>query len=72
MALGHRPLHRSHRHLKQRSPEGSHEPHPQPLTLAIATALITMSSSILTTPIRNSTTSAIVAVGPMYRYIGTR
>ncbi|MFN9906377.1 MAG: hypothetical protein ACK56F_09675, partial [bacterium] len=26
MALGHCPLHRSHRHLKQHSPEGSHEP----------------------------------------------
>ncbi|MFN9902490.1 MAG: hypothetical protein ACK55Z_27655, partial [bacterium] len=46
--------------------------HPQPLTLAIATALITMSSSILTIPIRNRMISAIVAVGPMYWYIGTR
>ncbi|MFN9902256.1 MAG: hypothetical protein ACK55Z_26440, partial [bacterium] len=26
VALGHCPLHRSHRHLKQCSPEGSHEP----------------------------------------------
>ncbi|MFN9901732.1 MAG: hypothetical protein ACK55Z_23695, partial [bacterium] len=28
VALIHRPLHRSHRHLKQCSPEGSHEPPP--------------------------------------------
>ena len=41
--------------------------HPQPRILAIAIALIKMSSSILRMPTRNNTNSATAAVGPITR-----